>query len=224
MDMTAAVSIKLPTFWQNSPSAWFIQAEAQFALRNISADDTHYYYVVSALDTETANRALSVISTPPADNKYLTLKKFLLSAYEKTEEERAAALFSLSGLGDRKPSELMDHMLALLGHHKPCFLFQHIFLTQLPEQVRAPLANSPNKNNPRALALEADQLVIASRSVHSSSVHVVNHDPTRLPTAPDVCFFHKKFGKHARKCNPPCKFYKRPNNNVNQGNGSPGQQ
>ena len=37
-----SVALKLTTFWVTSPSAWFAQAEAQFALRNISQDDTKY--------------------------------------------------------------------------------------------------------------------------------------------------------------------------------------
>lgn len=217
--MAAAVSIKLPPFWHGSPAAWFIQAEAQFALRGITADETKYYHVVAILDTETAHRALSILAAPPSDNKYGTLKNFLLSAFDKTDEERAALLFNLTGLGDSKPSELMDRMLSLLGHHEPCFLFRHIFLSQLPEYVRTSLANSKNKHNPRALALEADQLVIASGQI-APHVHHVRHN--RVTQQTDVCFYHKKFGRDARKCMEPCKFSQR--FKQNQGNGSAGQQ
>ena len=64
-----AVTLKLPTFWTTCPLAWFAQTEAQFSLRNISSDDTKYYYVVAALDANTATRALSIISSPPAEQK-----------------------------------------------------------------------------------------------------------------------------------------------------------
>ena len=111
----SAVSIKLPTFWTAGPEAWFAQTEAQFALRKITQDETKYYHVVAALDNSTATRALSILTNPPDDNKYNTLKTFLLSAYGLSDTERASALFKLQGLGDRKPSELMDSMLGLLG-------------------------------------------------------------------------------------------------------------
>ena len=82
-------------------------------------DDTRYFHVVAALDSQTATRALSVIASPPLTNKYEALKSFLCLALGLSETERANTLLDLSGLGDRKPSELMDSMLVLLGDHKP---------------------------------------------------------------------------------------------------------
>ena len=83
-----SVSLKLPT----SPMAWFAQAEAQFVLRNISQDGTKYYHVVASLDTNAADRALSVITSPPSTDKYKAIQTFLVSAYGLTDGERATAL------------------------------------------------------------------------------------------------------------------------------------
>ncbi|GFO12380.1 retrovirus-related pol polyprotein [Plakobranchus ocellatus] len=41
----------------------------------------------------------------------------------------------MNGLGDNKPSELMDNKLSLLGQHQLCFLFKQIFFQQLPDHV-----------------------------------------------------------------------------------------
>ena len=68
-----AVSLKLPTFWTSQPLVWFAQAEAQFELRKITADETRYYLVLSALDQGTATRLLDLISNPPGNNKYEAL-------------------------------------------------------------------------------------------------------------------------------------------------------
>ncbi|RUS81701.1 hypothetical protein EGW08_010563 [Elysia chlorotica] len=78
----------------------------------------------------------------------------------------------MRGLGDSKPSELMDNMLSLLGDHKPCFLFRQLFMQQLPDNVRASLANSTCTDY-RALAQEADKLFIAAQQHHYS---LTNHE------------------------------------------------
>ena len=51
-------------------------------------------------------------------------------------------------------------MLSLLGQHRPCFLFRQIFLQQLPEHVRTPLAVSDTSDY-SALALEANFSLLA---------------------------------------------------------------
>lgn len=58
-----AVSLKLPMFWTSQPQVWFQQAEAQFHIRRITADDTKYYYVVSALDQEPDGRLVHYLQT-----------------------------------------------------------------------------------------------------------------------------------------------------------------
>ncbi|KAJ8371613.1 hypothetical protein AAFF_G00306780 [Aldrovandia affinis] len=108
-----AVALKLPEFWQEHAAVWFAQAEAQFALRGITQEDTKYFYVVAALNSSTASRVLSLLQDPPEDDKYLALKQLLLETFELSEPG-VLKLLTLPGLGDSKPSELMDHMLTLL--------------------------------------------------------------------------------------------------------------
>ena len=90
-----AVALKLPAFWTTCPLAWFAQTEAQFALCNISSDDTGYFHVVAALDSQTATRALSVIASPPLTNKCEALQSFLCSAFGLSETERANTFIRL---------------------------------------------------------------------------------------------------------------------------------
>ena len=77
--------------------------------------------MVAALDSATVTRAVSLLSSPPATDKYLAIKRFLTGAYELSECERTSALVNLHGLGESTPSELMDSMLSLIGGHTPCF-------------------------------------------------------------------------------------------------------
>ena len=109
--------------------------------------------------------------------------KFLTSAFELSECERATALFNLPGLGDSKPSELMYAMLALLRTHKPCFLFKHLFLQQLPEYVRDPFATAA-LNDYRALAQEADQIYLLGRHHPANIIQEVNATGYKSSKAP----------------------------------------
>ncbi len=104
---TNAVSLKLPEFWEQQAAVWFAQAKAQFTLREITADDTKYYYVVAALNSSTVARVISILENPPARDKYSTLKAYLLKTFCLSETERTHRSLSLPGLGDSRPSELM---------------------------------------------------------------------------------------------------------------------
>lgn len=117
------------------PRVWFTQAEAQFELRKTTADETKYYHILAALDQSTVTRLLDLISAPPHDNKYLALKACLVDTFGLSKRERAARLLHTRPLGDSKPSVLMDEMLALLGDHPPCMLFEQLFLERLSEDI-----------------------------------------------------------------------------------------
>ncbi len=152
MNEVNAVVLKLPQFWHNQPWVWFGQAEAQFQVCNITQDDTKYYYALAALDQDTATRVVDLIENPPANDRYNTLKDCLITTFALSKWERARALLDMPDLGDDKHSALMDKMLALLGHHHPCFLFHELFLDHLLEDTRKILVHSEVRtpaNSPR---------------------------------------------------------------------------
>ena len=111
------VSLKLWTFWTFQPEVWFAQAEAQFMLWGISASDTKYFSIPTALNQETATHLLDLIPQPPGDYKYEELKDRLLAIFGISRRECTSCLVCFCPLGDFKPSALMDEMLVLLGNH-----------------------------------------------------------------------------------------------------------
>ena len=209
-----AAAIKLPEFWQHDPAPWFQHIEAQFHLRGITVDDTKYYYVVAALDASTTRRVMGFLREPPADGKYNALKTQLLRLFQLSDAERADRLLSLNGLGDSKPTELMENMLALLGSGDATFLFVQLFLRQLPTPVRTALATSPlvRTKDYRGLAEEADRILLASRqyvaaAVSPSDQAVAAVSERREQTQRDdggLCYYHRRFGAKAKRCVPPC--------------------
>ena len=155
------VALKLPTFWTTQPEVWFAQAEAQFALCGITADETKYFYILASLTQEMATRLLDLISSPPYDSKCVTLKNWLISTFGINEPERASWLLRLRLLGDSKPSALMDEMLALLRNHTPCLLLEQLFLKRLSDDICIQLVDAKFEDHCK-LAWKADILCLNS--------------------------------------------------------------
>ena len=55
-----AVSLKLPEFWPDQALVWFTQAESQFTLRGVVAEQTRFHYVTSALPSHIATRIIDL--------------------------------------------------------------------------------------------------------------------------------------------------------------------
>lgn len=218
-DMANSAVLKLPEFWETSAATWFAQAEAQFALRGITDDATRYYHVVSALGSSTAARAVSFITSPPAQDKYKGLKDYLLKIFELSRSERARRLLAIQGLGDSKPSEHMEMMLNLLGKEEPNFLFIELFLRHMPPHVQTALANT-SITEPRALAEEADRFFLATQRMAPEFMAPArsflpsgpgaspgkDHSTTDRRSSSGCCYFHSRFGAKAKRCRPPCNY------------------
>ena len=58
------ISVKLPTFWTDSHEVWFIQAEAQFENKRITASHTKFTHCVAALPQDVACRLLDLVRAP----------------------------------------------------------------------------------------------------------------------------------------------------------------
>ena len=130
----------------------------------------------------------------------MALKAALINTFGKTQASKDMELLSLSGLGDRKPSSLLCHMESLNADPKTLL---HALFAQLPMEARRILAGSSTTdlNN---LAKEADAIMeVSSRAFSATGISGV-HNPmssTTVAIPKDLCFYHTKFGKEARKCN-----------------------
>ncbi|HIE81561.1 MAG TPA: hypothetical protein EYQ07_03380, partial [Candidatus Poseidoniales archaeon] len=137
-----AAAVKLPTFWRNTAEFWFIQAESQFRMKKVTNKITQFDHVVSRLNQEDAKTVIDILKTTPTNDSYQALKDRLLQKCTLSTSQRCARLLAMPGLGDRKPSDLMDEMRALKPEDEtegP--LFREIFLQQLPGDIRVHLVN-----------------------------------------------------------------------------------
>ena len=238
MDLRSNES-RMPKFLPDQPAIFFVMAEAQFTLRNVTSDEAKYAHVVSALPPEVVSRIVDLVTTPPATDKYDAIKRRLTKSFGKTPAERATKLLEIEDLGGRSPLALLDEMRSLSRDESIDFLLRAIFLRALPEEVRRVVRNSTTLEELAAAAedhfTKTGAAIDPRRSVYvagsdaddADSVAAFRRHPERAgskssaPREKDICFYHAKFGADAKKCNAPCKMAP-PSNQRRPGNADAG--
>ena len=226
------IAIRLPDFWTDDPDLWFLHAESTFQTANITVSRTKFNYIVQKLPQTIMVSVRNLLTNTSSKTPYEDLKEKLVSSYTLSRWQRVSRVIHHPGLGDRRPTALMDAMLALLPEDEvPGSLFLGLFLERLPVEMRDHLVAGDFKN-PSEMALHADRLWDARRAqtteplmaaaafTPSSPSRARDRDgnrsrgtasPPRRSQTPGTtnsreCYFHKRFGSSADNCRPPCSF------------------
>ena len=183
-------------------------------------------YLLTALQTQVLKSVRDILAdrTAPDTTLYDRLKERLLRRFQPSPWQLAFQILHHPGLGDLRPSQLLDAMMALLpAGEQPGYLFKALFLERLPADMKDQLA-AGNYDSPREMAVVADRMWDAKRSQPGfSSIAAVrstspgrgrspgrNKSPGRRREATPgrrpgwLCFFHHKYRDQARKCEQPC--------------------
>ena len=130
--------VKLPPFWEKDAVAWFKLAEA--VLEDNCVRDPRFMYrnvILHILDhvLERARGVLCLADT--AENPFKELKDRLVELLTPNElDQRTSILWGVE-LGGRRPTELMEVMLASLPpDEQPGKLFKTVFLHRLPGDLK----------------------------------------------------------------------------------------
>ncbi|KRY65025.1 hypothetical protein T4A_7522 [Trichinella pseudospiralis] len=183
LDMeTVAISVKLPPFWPHSPRLWFAQAEAQFALRHVSASLTKYYHVIASLPDSVAPDVDDLLE-PAGDAPYETLKRRLLERYGESDDDRFNALMNSARAGDIKPSQLLREMRRNCGKDLDpnTGFFKKLFLQRLPLNIQM-ILRANTYSNIEEMANKADELIALSNNGSSSICAVKKVNGDKAPT------------------------------------------
>ena len=70
LPVAANISMKLPVFWPDMTEVWFVQADAQLAIRSVTVSKTKFYRMVAVLPQEVASQIHDLIRAPPAGDPY----------------------------------------------------------------------------------------------------------------------------------------------------------
>jgi hypothetical protein len=137
--LIAAVSkVDLPAFWDADPVLWFRQCESAFRRAGTVSSGVKFDHVVGKLPNAVSLSCRSLLLSISFEDKdaYERLKEHLCKNYSKSKWQQGYALLDHPGLGDRRPSQLLQDMRALLPEKEAeGVLFQCLFLKRLPTSM-----------------------------------------------------------------------------------------
>lgn len=228
--------VKLPAFWPRDAAAWFELAESTFNRLNAHGSLLRYEYVLMALPEDVLEKVRSVMQVArTVADPYGLLRGRLVELFTPSVMQRLNGIIWQPELGGRRPSELMEAMLALLPPgEQPGLLFKAMFIHRLPNDMRDRVALDVQRAEPRELAALADQLYFvrnAGQPVASGVQEelVAAMAKTQVGTgrgkqgrktkkADDdgrkLCWAHRNFGVDAYRCKDKatCEWKEKPGN------------
>ena len=157
VDVSAIAHVRLPGFWRHSPSQWFIHADAVFASHRVTAHTIRVNHVLAALD-EDGIRAVADLVGPLAT--YDALRNRLVDAFEVPRSMRFRTMLQPGGIGDRRPSQLLRDMRAILPEGIGEDALKEFWMQKLPAAVVTIVAGLDGPLD--ALAARADRVLEVS--------------------------------------------------------------
>lgn len=204
------VSIKLPPFLPKNLQFWFGTVEAQFGIRGITKDDTKFWHLISALDTESFGAVAAVVEAVNdgslTDNKYKTAKNALLESYSDSPMTQFFNFLRASPQSDRSVVEIFHRIKSIRVTMEDAQMAAALFA--LPSHIQQQLASRDFSNikelQSAAKKIESQGPVPVASIRSSKQKRPQQSDSRSSKPTKDLCFYHRKFGKNARRCKPPC--------------------
>jgi len=169
--------VKIPPIWTTSIRSWFVLAESQFGTFAVENPRQQFDLVVAALNDDARMHARAVVENAGAfQNPYVALRERLMEVYQPSIWQEAAQLLQMKELGDRKPSDQMDAMLALVPNDLS-IVIKAIFLGSLPVEMRDHVQQGAERLSYQQLAARADSIWDARQAKRANVVAAVAPPP-----------------------------------------------
>ena len=156
----AASKVKLPTFWEKDTAAWFDLVEDILVENRIVDARAKYRAVLLHIPQHLVERARGVINAAGAAiDPYEELKERLVELLTPSKLDQVNSIIWAPELGGRRPSEMMDSMLAALPPGETAgYLFKGMFLHKLPSDMKDMVAVQFDTLQAKDLAAYADTI------------------------------------------------------------------
>ncbi|KAH9635572.1 hypothetical protein HF086_003186 [Spodoptera exigua] len=177
---------RVPPFWTDMPKMWFQQFESVMGPQHQS-EQVKYDMVVSKLGKEELCQVADLISNPPEQHRYTSLKNKLIKIFEASAEAQFHKLVSEMELGQQRPSQLLTKMNELAKNSAAAGdTVKNLWLSRLPAWVRAILATNKDDTKLDDLAETADKIMDNMRSGELLAINTNTAPGTSTSTASGV--------------------------------------
>lgn len=167
---------RIPDFWTDQPRIWFVQFEAIIKPQKLS-DDAKYQLVITKLEKSAVQQITDILLSPPATEKYDTIKSRLLAIYEESETRQVQKLIGEMDLGEQRPSQLLRRMRDLARGKVMDDTLMVLWQNHLPAAVRAVLTVA-NTKDLVTLASIADKVMETQVPPRIDAVQESQREPT----------------------------------------------
>jgi hypothetical protein len=199
--LIAAVSkVDLPAFWEADPVLWFRQCESAFRRAGTVSSGVKFDHVVGKLPNTVSLSCRSLLLSINFEDKdaYERLKDHLCRNYSKSKWQQGYSLLDHPGLGDRRPSQLLQDMRALLPEKEAeGVIFQCLFLKRLPTTM-SDAVMAAGLENIEDMAAMADRL---HDKPAAAGVAAVSAQPSCCSHVSAIDSKQKKFNRSGRSPN-----------------------
>jgi len=199
--LIAAVSkVDLPAFWEADPVLWFSQCESAFRRAGTVSSGVKFDHVVGKLPNAVSLSCRSLLLSINFEDKdaYERLEDHLCRNYSKSKWQQGYSLLDHPGLGDRRPSQLLQDMRALLPEKEAeGVIFQCLFLKRLPTTM-SDAVMAAGLENIEDMAAMADRL---HDKPAAAGVAAVSAQPSCCSHVSAIDSKQKKFNRSGRSPN-----------------------
>lgn len=187
------VSIKAPSFMEDSAQAWFSILTAQFEIANIRSDRTKFFHTLASLPPDVVARLSPDILT---SQSYIQLQGAVIHSYEKSKPELFERLISATVMTGR-PSVFLQELSTVAGKvNVGDDLVRHKFLLALPPPINS-ILGAQRELSLRQLGTLADELLPLAHRGQCAVVDVPHdRDSFRSRRADHHSGTQQQYGSH----------------------------
>ena len=152
---------KVPDFWEDRPEFWFRIFDSH--LSHFNPSEQRCFDALLPLLTPAARSVVHSVISSPSGSPYSKARDALLRHFGRTPRQKAREAREARSLGDRLPSEFLDHVIGLLPDFRT--FYEIALLDALPPNARVAALQHTDVH---AMARAADAVVLENRAAAES--------------------------------------------------------